>query len=211
MSVSANELGQITLRDLHELSPDELTKVASLHSRVMKGLLTDLGARTVRTFYQLARGEPEVVGYAALDSRGEVMGLVVGSRSPHELTGKVRALIPGFMWRLAASMCVSPALAWRIVSLFLCAPKVVELAQDEIELTYIGVSPVARGAGIGSALIRAFVQNSASRGYRRVSLSVETDNLAAIALYKRHNFRITDTFREGVYHRHRMACEVERN
>ena len=211
MSVRANELGEIALRDLHELSPDELTKVASLHSTVMKGLLTDLGARTVRTFYQLARGEPEVVGYAAFDSRGEVMGFVAGSRNPSELTSKVRAAIPGFTLRLAARMCVSPTLAWRIVSLLRCSPKGTDLDRDEIELTYIGVSHVARGAGVGNALVEAFVQNSASRGYRRVSLSVETDNLAAIALYKRHNFRIADTFREGVYHRHRMACEVGRS
>jgi ribosomal protein S18 acetylase RimI-like enzyme len=78
----------------------------------------------------------------------------------------------------------------------------------ELELTYIGVHPSARGKGVGGQLIHAFAEAARRAGYTSLVLSVETDNPAAIALYEKHGFIIRETFQEGAYHRHRMACSL---
>ncbi len=75
---------------------------------------------------------------------------------------------------------------------------------DALELTYIGVAADARGQGLGKALLAAFVEAGRQAGYRRVVLSVETDNPGALALYNKAGFQITRTFTEGHFERHRM-------
>jgi ribosomal protein S18 acetylase RimI-like enzyme len=82
------------------------------------------------------------------------------------------------------------------------------LQPGQIELTYIGVAPEARGQGLGKTILAAFVDAARAAGYTSVVLSVETDNLAAIALYTKFGFKITKTFTEGRYYRHRMEYEI---
>jgi GNAT superfamily N-acetyltransferase len=54
------------------------------------------------------------------------------------------------------------------------------------ELT-IGVLPSERGKGVGTALLRALVENARTAGFERMSLSVEPDN-PALRLYERAGF-----------------------
>ena len=60
---------------------------------------------------------------------------------------------------------------------------------DEAELLLIAVVPTARGRGVGSALMRNFIQSSASRGIHRLHLEVREGN-PAVAVYARHGFRV---------------------
>jgi ribosomal protein S18 acetylase RimI-like enzyme len=72
-------------------------------------------------------------------------------------------------------------------------------------LTYIGVAPETRGRGIGRALLNAFIEAGHSFDFDSIELSVETDNLKALALFTESDFAIIRTFREGRYDRYRMA------
>jgi ribosomal protein S18 acetylase RimI-like enzyme len=82
------------------------------------------------------------------------------------------------------------------------------LQPGQIELTYIGVAPQARGQGLGKSILTAFVATARAARYTSVALSVETDNSAALALYTKFGFAITHTFTEGRYHRHRMEYQL---
>lgn len=68
------------------------------------------------------------------------------------------------------------------------------------------VDPALRGAGIGSALLAACIAEVRSRGsIEMLTLSVTSDNAAAIALYRRAGFvcygRLERALRLGaVYH-----------
>jgi len=83
------------------------------------------------------------------------------------------------------------------------------LESGEIELTYIGVAPDARSQGLGLALMKEFMTAAYQQRYKRVSLSVETDNNAAIRMYQKAGFEITKTFREGRFERHRMSAVLK--
>jgi ribosomal protein S18 acetylase RimI-like enzyme len=97
-----------------------------------------------------------------------------------------------------------PAVLWQLAQSVFSTSDENIIQPGQVELTYIGVAPEARGQGLGKTMLTAFVDAARSAGYKSVVLSVETDNPAAIALYTRFGFTITKTFSEGRYHRHRM-------
>jgi ribosomal protein S18 acetylase RimI-like enzyme len=103
-----------------------------------------------------------------------------------------------------------PAVLWQLAQSVFSSPDENTLAPGQLELTYIGVAPAARGQGLGKTLLTAFVEAARSAGYKSIVLSVETDNPAAIALYTKFGFTITKSFSEGMYHRHRMEYEIEK-
>ncbi|MCX4097181.1 ribosomal protein S18-alanine N-acetyltransferase [Nocardia sp. alder85J] len=59
----------------------------------------------------------------------------------------------------------------------------------EAEVHTIGVDPDCHRGGIGTRLLRALLTVAGHRG-GPVFLEVRTDNVAAIALYERHGFRV---------------------
>ncbi len=60
--------------------------------------------------------------------------------------------------------------------------------RDRAELISIAVDPAARGAGVASALLISLFRRLRARGVARISLMVRRSNLAAEALYRKHNF-----------------------
>lgn len=59
-----------------------------------------------------------------------------------------------------------------------------------IELISMWVSPTARGAGVGDALINAVTTWAASQEARIVELCVKASNIPARRLYERHEFLV---------------------
>ena len=58
---------------------------------------------------------------------------------------------------------------------------------DEAELLLLAVDPASRGRGIGSALLRGFIDLGKEAGLRRLHLEVRDSN-PAVSLYCRHDF-----------------------
>ena len=57
-----------------------------------------------------------------------------------------------------------------------------------MELSYLGVTPNARGRGVGDAMLNLAMKQSAEFGLPRITLAVDSTNTPAITLYKRWNF-----------------------
>jgi len=57
-----------------------------------------------------------------------------------------------------------------------------------MELAYLGVAPAARGFGLGDAFVQRAVEQSIKRGFSKITLAVDGDNLPAINLYSRWGF-----------------------
>jgi ribosomal-protein-alanine N-acetyltransferase len=62
-------------------------------------------------------------------------------------------------------------------------------AADTAEMLTIAVAPPARGKGIGGALLASHLAALAAEGAKSLFLEVESDNQAALALYRRFDFR----------------------
>ena len=64
-----------------------------------------------------------------------------------------------------------------------------ELPPNSSECMFLAVSEACRGKGIGSALLKYWMEIS---GEKRLCLDVLTDNRRAIEMYKKHGFVVTE-------------------
>jgi ribosomal-protein-alanine N-acetyltransferase len=81
--------------------------------------------------------------------------------------------------------------------------------EDESCVQTIGVRPDHQGRGIGTALLRALLDEAERRGTPAVLLEVRADNLDAQRLYERHGFRAIG-LRRGYYQPSRTDAVVMR-
>jgi ribosomal protein S18 acetylase RimI-like enzyme len=75
-------------------------------------------------------------------------------------------------------------------------------------LVALWVAPVARGAGVGDALVEAVVAVARQWGCRSVTLEVLTTNQPAVSLYRRHGFALSSEppFAPGAIAMRRMVA-----
>jgi ribosomal protein S18 acetylase RimI-like enzyme len=191
---------------ISELDDDGLRRLADLHHSVMHTLLSDLGLPFVTKYYRAACSDESVVGICALDSTNEIIGWAVGSPDPPAINQKLRSPWTWFLIQMLRLALTRPGVFVQLVSSVFSAS--VPMDQHAIELTYIGVAASAQGKGLGRALLEKFVEESRARGYHLVVLSVEDENEPAIALYEKFGFRISRSFTEGRYQRHRMELTL---
>jgi ribosomal protein S18 acetylase RimI-like enzyme len=187
-----------------QLTEDPIKRLSLLHYSVMRTLLSDLGLPFVRRYYQIAQTDPKVIGFCAISVSGEVLGWAMGSPHPDRITSQLRSPFPWFFLQMLRITLTRPIVLWQLIASILSSSNQTDVKNDAIELTYIGVSESQKGRGLGQTLLNAFIQESRSRGYHSVSLSVEKENVAAISLYKKAGFTVIQTFLEGRYQRHRM-------
>jgi len=62
------------------------------------------------------------------------------------------------------------------------------VAADQAEVLTLAVTPAARRQGIAAGLLRLACAEAGGRGATSVFLEVHTDNVAALALYRREGF-----------------------
>ena len=60
---------------------------------------------------------------------------------------------------------------------------------DAMELVYLGLTPAARGKGLGDLLVKQALATVAARGASRLSLAVDSTNGPALKLYYRHGLQ----------------------
>ncbi|GAB4492504.1 MAG: hypothetical protein OHK0031_15530 [Anaerolineales bacterium] len=178
----------------HTLTPAQIAALAELHVQTIHGLLSELGPRLTQTYYQAAHAERETLGLVALAADGTPLGWALGSPAPARLNAQIR----GAALREAARR---PSLFPKLlIGALASAFSPNALPPGGVELTYLGVAASARGQGLGATLLREFL----AAANAPVALSVETDNAAALHLYRRFGFEIRHTFQEGPYRRYRM-------
>jgi ribosomal protein S18 acetylase RimI-like enzyme len=200
------ELNDCRFVGVSALDDDGLQQLAEVHRSVMHTLLSDLGLPIVLKYYQVARSNPSVLGFCALTSSNEVAGWSVGSPDPAGINAKLRQPLMWFFVQMLKVAVTSPRVFTQLLSSVLASSA--EMEKDAIELTYIGVASGHQGKGLGQALLDQFIEESRSRGYHSVVLSVEAENETALALYRKSGFKIVRTFSEGRYQRHRMELTL---
>jgi ribosomal protein S18 acetylase RimI-like enzyme len=86
---------------------------------------------------------------------------------------------------------------------------IVRPAGEVLALNAIAVLPSERGRGIGQRLLRAAEQYGLSQGLRSVALNTAQANLAALDLFLRAGFAITERTAMH-YRRGQAACRLEK-
>jgi len=190
---------------IQQLDDTQIVDVAKLHHTVLHSLLSELGLPFVERYYQIARGDDDVIGFCALSDEGTPLGWVVGTSKPDQINGRLREPFLWFILQMIRVLFIHPALIWQLVLSSRSAS--FEIKAGCIELVYLGVAVSARSRGIGGKLMDVFVQ-ACAKDYRCVLLSVEEENADAIRLYTKAGYKIMETIVEGKYKRYRMELNI---
>ncbi len=124
---------------------------------------------------------------AAVNDSGQLLG-VAGFKTPYG------AFADGSWTDLCAVYGLAGA-TWRRAAFEVLNR---EVDNDRFLIDGISVAAVARGQGIGTALIEALCAQGRARGYRAIRLDVVQENLRARALYSRLGFVTERTDHLGV-------------
>lgn len=199
----------VRILDLKDLGKTKLAELVEMHSTTMPTLLSELGRPFVEKYYLAGLCAENAIGFGAVDVKGEIVGWVFGSDDPSKLNQQLTKPPSWFLFNILKAMIRSPRLGITLLQSARTQPGN-SLEPGQLELTYIGIHPEIQGQGIGRQLIDRFIDKARERGYSQVALSVESENLPAIGLYKKIGFDVISTFTEGHYHRHRMILNLEK-
>ena len=132
---------------------------------------------------RVMRADHALVAY---DEGGRVLG-VAGFKSPYGafVGGRTSDLTAIYGWFGGQ---------WRAVLLNLLSR---DVENERFLMDGLFVRPDQRGLGVGTALVRAVVDEAARRGYGAVRLDVVDTNPRARALYEREGFRAVKVTRLG--------------
>lgn len=101
-----------------------------------------------------------------------------GDRSPEELFASFVQPVDGTTWHLAR-------LRGKPIGVVVLTKGE---SEDEIELSYLGLVPSARGRGLGRELVTFAVAESRGRGASSLTVSVDSRNNPALQLYRHFGF-----------------------
>lgn len=189
------------------LNNDQINQLARLHYTVMDSLLSDLGLPLVERYYQIARADASVIGICALGADGHPLGWAVGSPNPNQVNRRMSEARVWFIVQMVRAVVTRPSSILQLVAS--ARTSSLQMKAGAVELTYIGVDESARKQGVGRALLNSFIEAAREKKFTSVALSVEAENTDAIALYTHTGFKITHSFTEGRFNRHRMELTLQ--
>lgn len=195
------------LHKLTELNPALLPRLAEIHMGD-RGLLSKLGYPFVLRYFEIAYKDPRVIGvYAQDDETGELMGYGIASPEPESLTSQLTNDKSWFIKEIIKLFFTRPFVFIQLVISSITIKGQMNEA-GAIECVYFSVDPKFRGQKLGRTLQKALMDESRKAGYKKIFASIETWNKASLAATLSNGFTIARTFREGIYHRHRMESKL---
>lgn len=195
------------LCSLNTISPKLLPRIAKIQLSDA-GLLSKLGYPFVLRYFENAIKDERAFGfYAQDDESAEIMGFSLASPEPSALTSKLTEDKGWFIRNILKVIFTRPlAFLQMVISSITIRGQMYE--PDTIECVYFTVDEKFRGRGLGRALQKALMDEGRKRGYKKIYASVETWNIASLKATQANGFKIIKTFREGIYHRHRLESEL---
>jgi RimJ/RimL family protein N-acetyltransferase len=196
-----------TLHPLKTISPNLLPNIAKIQLHDA-GLLSKLGFPFVLKYFENTIQDEKTFGfYAQDDETKEIMGFSLASPEPSALTSALTKDKVWFFKNILKVLFTKPiAFLQMAISSITIQGQMYE--PNTIECVYFTVDPKFRGQKLGRTLQKALMDEGKKRGYKKIYASVETKNIASLKATQANGFTIVKTFREGMYHRHRLESEL---
>lgn len=195
------------LHSLKEIPLDHLPRIAEIQLHDA-GLLSKLGYPFVLKYFENAIKDEKAFGfYAQDDETKETMGFSLASPEPSSLTSALTKDKVWFIKNILKVFFTKPFVFFQMI----ISSVSIQSQMDEpntIECVYFTVDPKYRGQKLGRTLQKALMDEGRKRGYKKIFASVETQNIASLKATQANGFTIIKTFREGMYHRHRLESEL---
>jgi ribosomal protein S18 acetylase RimI-like enzyme len=188
-------------------TPAHVDAVARLHTRALPGLLSRLGLRVVRAYYEAALTAPGAIALVLTEHQA-VVGFVAGALQPQQLKHNIWT---GHGWSLGRALLLSLPTRPRALYWLLRTTLTTEAAPYDTaipELTYVAVSDRCRGRGAGRQLLVGFGTAIRHAGYDGYALSVEDDNATALGFYRTLGLRPVGSYLEFGRRYHRLYAAL---
>ncbi len=189
--------------------PEHVAGMADCHLVAFDGrFMTEMGFGWLCALYRFFIKHPGGICYVAVDALGKVVGFAVGGepdirdqflrfamlRYPHII-----------FWKFVTKALVRSVLVRELVKKLHLKRTAVSAGNDREQgtsdkcgnLLSICVLPDWKGSGIADKLLDSFQKACAAKGYKRLRLSVVSENSRAIAFYKKHLWYETGTSGES--------------
>lgn len=197
-----------TLHPLKEINPTLLPRIAEIQLEDA-GLLSKLGYPFVLRYFEIAVKDKRTFGFYAQDNEtGEIIGLSLASPQPSLLTSQLTHDRKWFIAQILKVLFSHPLTFLQTIISSVTIKNQMENETNAIECIYFTVDPKFRGRHLGRALQKALIDESRKLGYKKIFASIETWNKASLAATLSNGFTIVKTFREGMYHRHRLESKL---
>jgi len=180
---------------LGTLEASDVAPLARLHRRAFPGFfLSSLGEPFLEEFYRGFLGDVTAVTVVAR-AAGTVRGAAVGTLAPAAFFARLlRRRWSGFAVASCRAVLARPAALPRLVQ----AVRYRGAAGGHVDgalLSSIFVDPAARAAGVGGALLEAWVDRARAGGAAQAYLTTDADgNDAVNSFYRRHGWSASDRF-----------------
>lgn len=195
-----------TLHPLKEINPSLLPRIAEIHMGDA-GLLSKLGYPFVLRYFEIAVKDEHAFGfYAQENETGGIMGFSLASPEPSSLTSQITNDRKWFMKQILRVLITRPLVFLQMVVSSVTIQS--QMENEAIECIYFTVDPKFRGRHLGRTLQKALMDEGRKQGYKKIFASIETWNKASLAATQANGFAIVKTFREGIYHRHRLESKL---
>lgn len=177
---------------IRRMETDDIEAVVKIHLASFPGFfLTFMGYRFLFIFYSGVCTATEAVALVYLDRAGAVAGFVAGTSNPR---GFYSRLLRRDWLKFAIASIIpvmkKPSVISRVIRA-VSHPADNPVGDDVAGLFSIGVLPELQGNGAGKELVRAFLDEAKQRGCKRVFLTTDRDNNAAVnVFYEKLGFSI---------------------
>lgn len=193
-----------TLHPLKKIDPSLLPKIAEIQLGDA-GLLSKLGYPFVLRYFEIAIKDSKAFGFYAQDNEtGTIMGLSLASPNPSALTSQLTHDRKWFITQISRVIFSHPLIFLQMAISSITSKSQMENETNAIECVYFTVDPKFRGHHLGRTLQKALMDEGRKLGYKKIFASIETWNKASLSATLSNGFTIIKTFREGMYHRHRL-------
>lgn len=178
--------------------PADCSQVAELHVTCLR---TPFGGRAglelLTRYYRIVALEAGACGYL-VRHQDRILGFVCGIWQPNALRQLLlRSQWAGLVWWGIWQGLARPSLVADLIGRLIGSPD--KALSPGYELRPIVVAPQARRMGIARLLLNALLEDARQRGFDRIFLFTEEDNLAAQAFYGSTGFYLVGrTTKSGV-------------
>lgn len=178
------------------IAPETLEGVVGVHQAAFPGFfMTQLGPRFLREYYRCVAEVPTGILLTEIHD-GACIGFVAGFIDPVAFYTELRRRRVRLGLAALRGIASRPA---RIVTLLADYRRTTTAARrppeaDTAELSSLGIMPSASARGVGSRLVRSFIEAAAIAGANRVLLTTDAyGNVAVNRFYERLGFVCTRT------------------
>lgn len=189
--------------NVRKASSTDIDSVVNVHLHSFQDFfLTHLGKSFLTKYYQMALRDPSSIFLVYIDTNKNVTGFAVGFNDPSKFYGKMKS-VHGlvFFIPLFKALLKRPSLILNMGrSLFhLVFKRSTSMTSKFTELASIGV--LNPGGGVGSTLLKAFLNFAKVHGAFEVRLTTDRDNNdSANYFYTRHGFEVIGSEQKGDRH-----------